>query len=338
MGVIAIRPNAIFADPAMKPLARIANESSLLGMMLLPYMPFADLKLPFEEIEQIILFMHPITGTKNAPSLGALTVIIRAAHDFDWLKQMQQIDPQTKEERCGDRVYYRSHPKRGKGGIWSAIPPIPPKATFVYFIPDKRILVNVLPIEDLHAAQKSKFMPTINGSRPHFSWDKDWKHVERDLIAYAQVNRQAKGESKKQLGEAPFSEWPALTQKATTMTAGVDWKDGIALHAYLAYQEPAEAKRAIEDLKTFLKQTRRELMQDASAELSKDVPEPVRQAMAFQVELWKSLYDGVRSTRRGSTVCIHSKAKMTEAEIAKGLMYQFGGLFPTNPEMAPARK
>jgi hypothetical protein len=41
IGVIALRPSAIFHDPAMKPLARLANRS-LLMEMLLPYIPSAE--------------------------------------------------------------------------------------------------------------------------------------------------------------------------------------------------------------------------------------------------------------------------------------------------------
>ena len=48
-GVLALRPNAIFHDPAMKPLTRMANESML---------SLADLKLPVQEIEQVVFYIH----------------------------------------------------------------------------------------------------------------------------------------------------------------------------------------------------------------------------------------------------------------------------------------
>lgn len=333
-GVVAIRPSAIFADPAMKPLACMANESPLLGMILLPFIPFADLKLPIQEIEQIILHTqimpdskHPSKDAENHSAM--VTVMIRAAHDFDWLKMLRQIDPQTKEERCGDRVYYRSHLKPGKGEIWSELGTLSSKATFAYSIPDKRTLV-LLPLPSTLRA----FRTAEKTQRPHFSWDKDWKYVEHDLFAIARDNRQVHGATKEQLGDDHSPEWTALAEKTATMVAGVDWKDGIALHAYLSYKDSIVAEGTIQDLTTILKQARCDLVQNAPG----DLPEPERRAAVFQVELWKSLIDGAHIKRRESTVCIHSQAKMTVAGMAKGLMSQFGGLFSTPLKMAPAPK
>lgn len=328
-GVIAIRPNVIFDDPAMQPLARLANQSFLM-QVLLPYLPSADLKLPIQEIEQVVLYMAPPLEKRSKgdeySTVG--TVMIRAAHDFDWLKLMKHIDPKTKEVRHGDWVYYRSHPKVGKEAFFSEIP-ISPKATFCYVIPDKRTLV-LLPL-DLRALENGETV-----QRPHFSWDKDWKHVEHDLFAIAQSHRPARGASKKQIGdELPdCAEWTALTKNVATMVAGVDWKDGIDLQAYLAYKDPAAAKRATGDLKAFLAQSRRDLVQDAPA----DVPEAAKAAIAFQMRLWEELIDGVRITRKESTVGVHSKAKMNVAEVAKGLLSQYEPEIWHSQQVSPARK
>jgi hypothetical protein len=244
-----------------------------------------------------------LQGPKHPTGFGAATVLIRAEHDYDWLKLMRHIDPTTKEERCGDRVYYLSHPKPGKEGILSEMP-ISPKVTFGYVIPDKRTLV-FLPSPSVLRA----FRNAETKERPHFWWDKEWKHVEKSLIAWAADNRSGRCVRNKQLGNDPFPEWTALTQNTSTMVAGVDWKDGIDIQAYLAYKEPAAADQAVRDLKSFLKQSRRDLVQDAS-----DVPEPEeRRAMVLQVDLC----DHVRIRRKESTVCVHSNAKFKIADVVK---------------------
>lgn len=315
-GVVAIRPNAIFHDPAMKSLARMANESVLM-QCLLPYIPYTDLKLPIQEIEQIVFFSGPPydTRSKGDDISSIATVAIRAAHDFDWLKQMRRIDPKTKEIRHGDQVYYRSHPKVGKGEMFSGLT-FSPKDTFCYLIPDKRTLV-LVPPSRYRAVEKGEKI-----KHPHFSWDKEWKHIEHDLVAIAQSDCQARSVIKTENGkEVPEpAEWTALTQNATTMIAGVDWKDGIDLHAYLTFKEPSAAKQGTKDLKTYLNLSRRELTENAPPSESSEVE---RQAMNFQLNLWNRLYDGVRIRREESTVCVHTKVKMTVAEIAKGLLSQF---------------
>lgn len=335
-GVIAIRPNVIFSHPAMKPLAGIAAKSPLVGMLLLPYFPFADLNLPLQEVEQIIAFAmtSPLASPhdKNASGFTLATVMIRAAHDFDWLKQMRRIDPKTEEIRCGDRAYYRSHPKRGKGDIWSEMS-LSSKATFAYFIPDKRTVVFLSVPTGLRAYRKAEPL-----QRAHFSWDKDWKHVENSLIAWAVDNRSAGRESKNQQSEDPFAELTALTRKTTAMTGGVEWKEGVALRIYLDYKESAAAKRAIPGLKTFLKQARRDFEQNTpDVPDSPDTPKWAREAMDFQLKLSKGLIDHVHIMCAESTVCVHTRAKMTVIEAAKGIMPWFG-TFATSTEMAPARK
>lgn len=316
-GVVAIRPNAIFHAPAMKPLARMANESFLMQMFL-PYIPYTDLKLSVQEIEQIVLFTRPPPDTCSKGDIFSAieTVSIRAAHDFDWLKQMRRIDPNTQEIRHGDQVYYRSHPKLGKGEMFSGLT-IPPKATFCYLIPDKRTIV-LVPFSLIQAVEKGERI-----KRPHFSWDKEWKHVEHDLVAIAQSDCQTCRvitiENGKEVSEP--AEWTALTQKPTTMIAGVDWKDGFDLRAYLTFKEPSAAKQGIKDLKTYLKLSRREMTEYPTP--PSEFSEVERQAMKFQLDLWKRLYDGVRIKREESTVCVHTKVKMTVAEIAKGLLSQF---------------
>ncbi|MGH7172976.1 MAG: hypothetical protein ACRELG_22060 [Gemmataceae bacterium] len=73
----------------MKPLARLANQSSLMEM-LLPYIPSSEQKLPLQEIEQVVLYTQAIPDPKHPSGFGAATVMIRAADDFDWLALMEK--------------------------------------------------------------------------------------------------------------------------------------------------------------------------------------------------------------------------------------------------------
>lgn len=321
-GVIAVRPNAIFRDPAMKPLAQMANQSVELGMELLPYVPFADLKLPVQEIEQVVFYTVATPDIKNGidPGAAIVTVMIRAAHDFDWLKRMQHIDPETKEFRQGHRVYYRSHLKKGSGGLWSEIPPMPPNETFGYFIPDKRTLV-LVPSPSALRAYRTAETP----QRPHFSWDKEWKHVERDLIAYAQDNRPSRGASKKQLGEDPFPEWTALTRKATTMVAGVDWKDGLDIRAYLTGKDRSAGEQIVKDIKAMLANWPRDL-EEASEELSeeKELSEKERQAAGIELQMYNDLYKQARVKRRENTVCVHTTARLSISDVTNHFQFLWG--------------
>lgn len=307
-GVFAIRPHAIFQDPAMKPLARMVNDNPMMQMMLFPYVP--STALPIQEIEQIIFYSNALpSGKETATTMG--TAMIRTAHDFDWLKAMRRLDPKTKEMHSEDGVYYRSRVTNSLlkeyfkdaenfGGM-----------EVFYFLPDKRTLA-VLPI-DLRAAQKGKFKLKIGSPSP-FLREKNWKHVESELVAWATLNRA----DKKQIGEDPFPEWTALTKKTTTTVVGLDWNEGIAFQAYLAYKNPAGADQGKKDLKSLLKEFRH-----GFEEPIPDLSEQERQMAAFQEELMKGLIDRVRIAATESIVCIHSEVKMNSTEFAKGLMSQF---------------
>jgi hypothetical protein len=288
-GVVAVRPNVIFSDPAMRPLARLANEglAQLLQLYQLPTEP----KLPVEEIEQVVGCIW-ITTPKTSPlgkhTLMAAPVLIRTTHDFDWLKLMRQIDPKAEEVRCGGQVYYRSHPKM--------LPFMPPEATFCYFIRDRRTLV--LP-------QENELRAILTGkpeARPRFSWDKDWKHVERGLFAVALDNGWARGQSAEEIGGEPWA--TVLTQNTATMVAGVSWSDGIVFKSFLGCKDAASAGETVQ------------VLEKIRAGLSPSSPSqhPLGQ-IAFK--LCKDLHDHAQVTREGNTVRLRTSARISVADMAK---------------------
>jgi hypothetical protein len=308
MGVVAVRPSVIFSDPAMKPLAGMANECLTQMRQFLKLS--GEPNISIEDIEEIIGHITIVPGDKKHGrnhSLMAGLTMIRATHDFDWLKLMRQLDPKTEEVRHDDRVYYRSH--------FSQL--APPKMSICYFMPDNRTLA-FLPEKTLSA-----FVNGGSVQRPHFSWDEDWKRVERGLIAVAMDNRWANGLSKEQLvskeqlgGEAEWAslqaEWASLAQNAATEVAGVDWKNGIDFQAFLHGKDSAAGDRIAEGIKAIVAQVRRGIDQPLE-----DVPEDERQETAFHLQMSKDLFDHVRIRQCESTVRVYTTAKIKLADFAK---------------------
>jgi hypothetical protein len=291
MGAIAIRPSAIFADPAMKPLARMADKG--LAQLLKSLKLSADPKLSIESIQEIIGSIAIVPGDKKHGrdhSLAAGLTMIRVAHDFDWLKLMRQIDPKIEEVQQDGRVYYRSHFPKG-------FECISPKATFLFSMPDKRTV----------AFAQGK-------TSAHFSWDVDWKRVEHDLIAVALDNRWAHGLSKQELEAAPFPCCTDLVQYAATMVAGVDWKDGIDITAYLSSKDYVASDRIVKETKKLIAQFLTDLDQSPEPE---EVPKDAREATAFQLKVYKELFEQVRVQQQGTTVRVHTRAKLKLADLAK---------------------
>jgi len=137
-GVIALRPNAIFHEPAMRPFARKADEELARLLKQLFKIPAVQL-LPVEEVEQVIVPMYMrISPSKGAPKEVNNSItgfLIRASHDYDWRQLMRQLDPMPEEVLGKYPVPYRLYRLHLKG-----IPGLPAKAAFNYYIPDKRTL------------------------------------------------------------------------------------------------------------------------------------------------------------------------------------------------------
>lgn len=329
VNVIAIRPNAIFHDPVMKPLARMVNESMLMEM-LSPMVSLADLKLPIQDIEQIIIYQYVSSeGKDSTPSDPLLTgtVMIRVAHDFDWLKRMRRRDPDTEEVRHGDQVYYRSQVSFKKGGGFTDDIPLPPKSKFCFVIADKRTLI--LPsLSQFHALRKGQSL-----QRTRFAWAKEWKHVEQSLCAFAQKtqprNRASKNQSHAELDS--FEGWSA-TRNVAAMVAGVDWKDGIDVRAYFTCKDGATAKKAKRDVEESITSLRAALesnaieisttsnkSETASAQTMAQLPPDA----AFQTQFWKTIVNNAHVTQREDTVRVHTNAKIALSDVGKLLL---GGL------------
>ncbi|HEY7428501.1 MAG TPA: hypothetical protein VH682_29995 [Gemmataceae bacterium] len=313
MGVLAVRPNVIFSDPAMRPLARMANEA-LMG--LLPVKIPAALRLPVEEIEQVIGFMT-IAPNKGEPkgvhSSTMGLVMIRAAHDYDWQKLMRQLDPKTEEIHRDGHVFYKS-----KLNLF----PEDRQGTIVYCaLPDKRTLV-LLPPAVCIALFTGKPAQIGNlGQRPSFFWDKDWKHVERGLVAVAMDNRWTRGLSAEQIGGETWTK--TLSHNASTMVAGVEWKEGIDFHAYLVGKDRAAADQMAKDIKGMLAKWRHDLEQ-----APQDVPKDERRAAAFTLQMYKDLLEHARVERRESTVSMQATAKVNLADFVKCLFISETGTIP----------
>lgn len=309
-GVIAVRPNVIFSDPAMVPLARLADEA--LTELLSCKIP-VDQRPSVAEIEQVIAFMTVIPNKGEPKGVHNLTVgpvLIRATHDFNWLNLMQQLDPKTEKIHHQEQVYYKSTLKLFSEASRGTI--------FYYTIPDKRTLAILSPKDGVAILADKEVRNGGIGKRPHFSWDENWKHVEHSIVAVAMDNHWAHGLSAEQIGGEPWTK--TLTQHASTMVAGVDWVDGIDFRAYLAGKDSAAADRMLTDIKALIAEWRRNLEQ-----IPQDVPKNLRQATSFGLHMYKNLLEDACVTRRESTIRVHTSAKINIADVAKML---FGPMPP----------
>lgn len=299
MGVIAIRPSAIFNDPSLKPLAAVANEG--LAELCQSLKLTGGLKLFIEDIEGIIGFIMIVPGDKRQGrdhSLKFVLSMIRVKHEFNWVKWMRQLDPKTEEVRHGDRICYHVHSSAMLAGA-------SPKGTMCLFMPDDRSLVFLYQKKTESALLKGQSI-----QRPQFPWDEDWKRVEHGRFAGAIDNRWAKGLSKEQIDSDP--EWASIVQNTASIAAGVDWKDGIDFQAYLRGKDRTACDQIEKDLQAELTQLRRECVQPLE-----DVPEDERQVDAFEAQWSKDLVEHARIERCESTVRVRTVAKINLAEFVK---------------------
>lgn len=315
-GVIALRPSAIFGKSAMKPLAGIANQglAELRQYLKLSAHP----KLPIEDIEEIVAYISKLTSnTKGKESTYGIMcglVTIRAKHDFDWLKLMRQLDPKTEEIEHEGRVYYRCHYPKLFGDVTPS-----PKATFCFFIPDKRTI----------ACLEGKTLIAFlcrNVQRPHFSWDEDWKRVEHGLIAVAVDKRWANGVPK-QIGDGLVPIWPSLVRNAPLLVAGLDWMDRIDFQAFLTCKNKTAAKQIRRDIRDVLGLMRfamnpaADYIFEAVTSSQKKETNSVPPETALQERLWENLMKHTHVTRQENTVCVHTATKLTIIDVAKLLMF-----------------
>lgn len=319
MGVIALRPNVIFRDPAMRPLAQMANLA--LTQLLKSYQLPVDPKLRIEEIEQMVGYFSIKPNKKE--SLGfhqsvVGPVLIRTVHDFDWPRVMSQLNPRPEEIRGEKRNLYIWNPE----STFS----VPHSAHIYFFMPDKRTLVIPADGTNLAAMKSGKI-----GQRASFSWDKDWQSVERCLFAIAMDNRWARGLSKEQIGgEEPMN---SLIQSAATMIAGVDWKNGVDFSAALICKDRENAQRATRIAETMRKGVIRYTEQFLPPPQGIEIGAGRQKAADFQ--LIQDLAEQARIILHETTVYAHSNAKVNLAEFAKSFLMKPGMRTPPTPPPLP---
>lgn len=317
MGVIAIRPSDVFANSAMKPLAGMANQ----GLAeLRQYLKLsANPKLPIEDIEEIVAYISKLTsktnGKESTYGIMCKLVTIRAKHDFDWLKLMRQLDPKIEEIQHEGQVYYRSHYPKLFGDVTPSS-----KATFCFFIPDKRTLAC------LEGKTLTAFLSGQNIQRPHFSWDENWERVEHGLIAVAVDKRWADG-MPKQMGDGWFPIWSSLVRNAPPLVAGVDLMDRIDFQAFLTCKDKTAAKKMRRDVRDVLGLMRfamdpaAESIFEAESSPQKSEPVSMSPETALQERLWDGLMKHTHVTRQENTVCVHTATKLTIIDLLKLFMF-----------------
>lgn len=213
-GVIAVRLAAIFGRPDMKDQLQSINEGYTKALKLIGLK--AGLGLPVEEIDELTCSLFLRVREGNAPEGRGTAEVgiqaIRAAHKFDWKKQVQRMFPKVAEVHFAGQVYFKL-PGDFKHPLF---------AKTCFYVPDDRTLVMQTEQQIRNLIQK-KNRPRIV---PH------WRQVESGLIAvYVKLPPDVRAYllQKKSLDRDPeLHVW----KHVDSVTIGFDGEKEISWHAF----------------------------------------------------------------------------------------------------------
>jgi hypothetical protein len=156
-GVYALRVGEAFHAPELAKLTAFLNQALRTGKALGQDLGLT-LDLPVEDIEQIAGRLTLRVEDKPPPNSTFMLsgVAIRAAREFDWLKQLKAWFGEVAERRHNGRTYYRVK-KGGRGGV--LVFGISGDSTF--YIPDSRTLIhdseaNICKLIDIQSARERR--------------------------------------------------------------------------------------------------------------------------------------------------------------------------------------
>jgi hypothetical protein len=218
VGIVALRPAAIFGRPGMEAHARRLNKE--LSEFLQKFPGPKGLGLPVEDIDQILGKLHFRYDAKApAGSRGELMAscnLIRAVKPFDWKGFLRKSCPEVVEVSHAGRVYFKAPRETfaflGQGGC--------------YFLPDDRTIV--FDTED----NLRRVIEGKKDARPAHAWVENWQDVERGLLAIAVDNR---GQRCARLSETPEPVPPLvapLRENIQSLVLGIDGEDELVCQAF----------------------------------------------------------------------------------------------------------
>jgi len=222
VGVLSVRPAAIFEQGEMKPLAEMFNQQ--LGLQ-------ATLGAPLDDIEEIIVvaaqFPMPGDGGPNSP---AQLVIwrSRAAHDWDHL--MKRMVPEGTEATFGKFKYTKAKESPG------------PRFAYSGFTPDDRTLVL--------AAEPLLRRVMLAAGKPDAGkpdWAAAWQEMSKghatlmvDTVAF---NRATADEFKRAPGAEMLATFAPIWTQSKRLFAGIEVGNGVKIQSTFDCPTPEAAER-----------------------------------------------------------------------------------------------
>jgi hypothetical protein len=236
LGIYGIRPAALFADPALKKYAGLANQALA---EVLKEMGASGTFPAIEDVEQVCgIVTHHYEENAKEGQRNALLLslqVIRTTHDHDWKAFINALVPARTAIAFEGREYYHARPDDVKKAAFPGIlriisgqDSLPDGLCF--YLPDARTLV---------LGSEEQIRQIIHRGGPEVpDWVRaaGWEGVARGVMAVALTNR---GEHLKKVWQAAAKErwWPTLpgvrvvTARPSAFVFGADFDGALQLDA-----------------------------------------------------------------------------------------------------------
>jgi beta-lactamase regulating signal transducer with metallopeptidase domain len=217
-GVYAIRPAALLGRPELKKYRELLNVG--IAGVCKEFKLDAPAGLGVEMIDQAVGTVTIQTDKKQKESQSSMMLalnMIRCTRDYDWKKVLADLIPGTEAVQWEGKTYYRV-PKN----VGPVLMGILGSQRLYYFIPDSRTVVF-----DTEANIR-RLLKNPGKPVPPPVWAKDWKQVERGLLAIARDMRDKRWlHDRKQPEEKMSAAEIAAVENSISLVCGADYRDRV---------------------------------------------------------------------------------------------------------------
>jgi hypothetical protein len=288
LGVVAIRPQALFGRPALKSLTRKVNDA--LGQVLKSN---GLSPLGVEDIEQIVstvIYWHD-GGPKHDQKGVVLGIsLIRSAKNYDWNKALKTLGPDAEEVKYAGTVYYRL-PKSSASLIGML------GMRRCWHVRDARTVV----FDDEEPMRR--LLDRKPGEGPANAWAPGWKRIEGGLMAVALNTRDGDWANALSEDGEGGPELTALRRNTSWLTFGINGEDDFVFQLQAQGKDKEGAAKAARALEALLDRAR-ERMAKAKTK------EPLTDGEKLGQEFLEELLRRAKVTRDGDSVRLRCRAKV----------------------------
>jgi prepilin-type processing-associated H-X9-DG protein len=293
--VLAVRPGTLLRRRDLRSLVSSIRQGSPLGK---------ELDIPFEDIEQILVFWTADFEARRprgpTPFSG---IIVRMAKSQDWKAVLGQlVGPNPQEARHAGQAYLNG-PKAGGIGIYT---------------PDDRTLVAA--DEDL----LRELIEDRNAPAPRQSWDEAWKKVSKGQVMVAFDTRWlrrllglsrsgAPGQSDNAM--VAFETFAPLLEKARSYAAGINASDtGLSVDLVAMVSTGPDGETVAETMRAVVTLGKNFLRGVSKAFEGKPGPTGYSEATGWMLQAGTSLLDKARVETSEGSVRLHAESSVDLAE------------------------